>query len=243
MGMGFRIEMDDFGSGYSSLGMLTSLPIDALKLDMSFIRSAFGETRDVRMIELVADIADYLHVPMVAEGVETEEQYHVLKALGCELVQGYYFSRPVPPEQFDRFLLERGPLPEEAPRRGGQRGASISKALSGAFEYIFYIDTDSDFYLEFHTGGGGEFEIYPGGADFFGQARERLLADVQEEDAPAVSAALSRENLRAWTGSEETFSLTYRRCVGDVIRRWRMQTVRTRSTDDHHIMLGFRAEE
>ena len=242
MGMGFRIEMDDFGSGYSSLGMLTSLPIDALKLDMSFIRSAFGEMRDVRMIELVADIADYLHVPMVAEGVETEEQYHVLKALGCELVQGYYFSRPVPPEQFDRFLLERGPLPEEAPRRGGQRGASISKALSGAFEYIFYIDTDSDFYLEFHTG-GGEFEIYPGGADFFGQARERLLADVQEEDAPAVSAALSRENLRAWTGSEETFSLTYRRCVGDVIRRWRMQTVRTRSTDDHHIMLGFRAEE
>ena len=104
MGMGFRIEMDDFGTGYSSLGMLSHLPIDALKLDMSFVRSAFGETRDVRMIELIIDIADYLHVPVVAEGVETEEQYLVLKAMGCDLVQGYYFSKPVPPEAFDRFL-------------------------------------------------------------------------------------------------------------------------------------------
>ena len=96
MGMGFRIEMDDFGTGYSSLGMLTNLPIDALKLDMSFVRSAFGENRDVRMIELIIDIADYLHVPVVAEGVETEEQYLTLKAMGCDLVQGYYFSKPVP---------------------------------------------------------------------------------------------------------------------------------------------------
>lgn len=104
--MGFRIEMDDFGTGYSSLGMISSLPIDVLKLDMSFVRNAFGERRDVRMIELIIDIADYLCVPVVAEGVETEEQYTMLKAMGCDLVQGYYFSRPVPPADFDRFLLE-----------------------------------------------------------------------------------------------------------------------------------------
>ena len=104
--MGFRIEMDDFGTGYSSLGMLSNLPIDALKLDMSFVRNAFGETKDVRMIELIIDIAAYLHVPVVAEGVETEEQYLALKELGCDLVQGYYFSKPVPPEAFDHFLLE-----------------------------------------------------------------------------------------------------------------------------------------
>jgi len=113
MGMGFRIEMDDFGTGYSSLGMLTHLPIDALKLDVSFIRSAFGETRDVRMIELIIDIADYLHVPVVAEGVETEEQYMVLKAMGCEYVQGYYFSKPVPHEMFDQFLAERAEVKVE----------------------------------------------------------------------------------------------------------------------------------
>ena len=105
--MGFRIEMDDFGTGYSSLGMLTQLPIDVLKLDMSFVRSAFNERRDVRIIELIIDIANYLNVPVVAEGVETEEQYLALKELGCAYVQGYYFSRPVPPEEFDRFLIER----------------------------------------------------------------------------------------------------------------------------------------
>ncbi|MBR5109894.1 MAG: amino acid permease [Clostridia bacterium] len=105
-GMGFRIEMDDFGTGYSSLGMLSNLPIDALKLDMSFVRSAFGETRDVRMIELILDIAKYLHVPVVAEGVETEEQYKELKAMGCDLVQGYYFSKPVPAETFRNFLTQ-----------------------------------------------------------------------------------------------------------------------------------------
>ena len=107
MGMGFRIEMDDFGTGYSSLGMLSKLPIDALKLDMSFIRSAFRETRDMRMIELIIDIADYLHVPVVAEGVETEEQYLALKELGCDMAQGYYFSKPVPAESFEQILRER----------------------------------------------------------------------------------------------------------------------------------------
>ncbi len=106
VGMGFRIEMDDFGTGYSSLGMLSHLPIDVLKLDMSFVRNAFKEKQDLRMIELIIEIADYLKVPVVAEGVETEEQYLALKEMGCDLVQGYYFSKPVPPEDFDRFILE-----------------------------------------------------------------------------------------------------------------------------------------
>ena len=107
MGMGFRIEMDDFGTGYSSLGMLSNLPVDVLKLDMSFVRSAFGETRDVRIIELIIDIADYLNVPVVAEGVETEEQYLTLKEMGCDYMQGYYFSKPLPREEFERFIEER----------------------------------------------------------------------------------------------------------------------------------------
>ncbi len=129
MGMGFRIEMDDFGTGYSSLGMLSHLPIDALKLDMSFVRSAFGETRDVRMIELIIDIADYLHVPVVAEGVETEEQYLVLKTMGCDMVQGYYFSRPVPPEDFDRFLIERAKERDSGDARSPQ---DLYEHLQGA---------------------------------------------------------------------------------------------------------------
>ena len=99
--------MDDFGTGYSSLNMISELPIDALKLDMQFIRGAFSSGGDTKMIEIIVDIADYLSVPTIAEGVETEEQMLALRKMGCDLVQGYYFSRPIPAEEFERFLQER----------------------------------------------------------------------------------------------------------------------------------------
>ena len=102
--LGFRIEMDDFGSGYSSLNMLSALPIDALKLDMLFIRTAFSEKGNTRMIEITLDISHSLSVPMIAEGVETEEQMLALRKLGCDIVQGYYFARPMPADEFSAFL-------------------------------------------------------------------------------------------------------------------------------------------
>ena len=103
---GFQIEMDDFGSGYSSLNIISSLPVDALKLDMKFIQDAFRDGRDMRLIEVIIEIAEYLNVPIIAEGVETREQLLALKALGCQQVQGYYFSKPVPAEKFEPFLVE-----------------------------------------------------------------------------------------------------------------------------------------
>ena len=103
---GFEVEMDDFGSGYSSLNMLSSMPIDVLKMDMKFIRNIEHNEKDFRLVELVLDIARYLRVPVVAEGVETETQMNMLRDAGCELVQGYYFSRPLPPEEFEK-LIER----------------------------------------------------------------------------------------------------------------------------------------
>lgn len=104
--LGFKIEMDDFGSGYSSLNMISTLPIDALKLDMLFIRTAFSEKGNIRMLEISLEISRCLSVPMVAEGVETEEQMLTLKRMGCDIVQGYYFSKPVPAEEFERFLIQ-----------------------------------------------------------------------------------------------------------------------------------------
>ncbi|MBQ9155822.1 MAG: EAL domain-containing protein, partial [Eubacterium sp.] len=106
-GLGFRIEMDDFGTGYSSLNMISELPIDSLKLDMKFIRSAFAEGGNTHMLEVIIGLADYLSVPVIAEGVETEEQLHALKDLGCDLVQGYFFSKPVPAGEFEPFILQR----------------------------------------------------------------------------------------------------------------------------------------
>lgn len=101
---GFRIEMDDFGSGYSSLNMITEIPIDVLKMDMKFIRNMNKDAKSLKLVELVIEIADYLGVPVVAEGVEDKSQLDQLKSMGCELIQGYYFSKPVPPEEFNKFI-------------------------------------------------------------------------------------------------------------------------------------------
>ena len=103
--LGFQVEMDDFGSGYSSLNMLSSMPIDVLKMDMAFVRNIEHSEKDFRLVELVLDIAKYLRVPVVAEGVETEKQYQMLRDAGCTLVQGYYFSRPLPPEEFEKLII------------------------------------------------------------------------------------------------------------------------------------------
>ena len=242
MGMGFRIEMDDFGTGYSSLGMLCNLPIDALKLDMSFVRSAFGETRDVRMIELIIDIADYLNVPVVAEGVETEEQYLVLKAMGCDLVQGYYFSKPVPPEAFDHFLIERGDADAYVSSSVKKTYMSISKALTSDFENIYYVDVVTDFYLEFFTGKDGNLEIRPGGMDFFGDAREKLLKEVCDADKDRVREATSKTGLMKWIGLEETTAIPFLMLKNGKPTPYSLQTIKTRESDSHHIVIGIRPE-
>ena len=101
---GFEIEMDDFGSGYSSLNMLSSLPIDVLKMDMAFVRNIEHSEKDFRLVEVVLDIARYLNLSVVAEGVETQRQLEMLRGAGCDVVQGYYFSRPLPPEEFEALI-------------------------------------------------------------------------------------------------------------------------------------------
>ncbi len=102
---GFKIDMDDFGTGYSSLNMLSSLPIDVLKMDREFIRNIDHDEKDQRLVELILDIASYMKVPVIAEGVERETQLKMLKEMGCEMVQGYYFSRPLPADEFEKRFL------------------------------------------------------------------------------------------------------------------------------------------
>ena len=241
MGMGFRIEMDDFGTGYSSLGMLSKLPIDALKLDMTFVRSAFGESKDVRMIELIIDIADYLHVPVVAEGVETVEQMITLKALGCDLVQGYYFSKPVPPEEFDHFLVERKNQNPETNTDLNKSYISISKALTGDFENIYYIDVKTDYYLNFASGPNMELLISSGGDSFFAET-DNILKDISPEDVAKIKEALSKENLQKCLSNEEDISILFNVVKDSQLIPHRLQTVRTRNNDRQHIVVGIKQE-
>ncbi|MBR4474173.1 MAG: EAL domain-containing protein [Oscillospiraceae bacterium] len=109
-GKGYEVEMDDFGTGYSSLSMLSAMPIDVLKMDRAFIRNIQDNEKDIQLVALILDIAKNLRIPVVAEGVETEEQLRLLKRLGCSVVQGYYFSRPVDAEEFEVSILEDAKL-------------------------------------------------------------------------------------------------------------------------------------
>ena len=102
---GFVIEIDDFGTGYSSLSLITTLAFDVMKIDMSFIRNMFKSEKDLKIVELMFSITNTLGVKTVAEGVETIEQVNKLKELGCDMIQGYYFSKPIPCSEFsDKYF-------------------------------------------------------------------------------------------------------------------------------------------
>lgn len=106
--MGFKISMDDFGSGYSSLNLLSKLPIDIIKLDRVFLKEGEMQENDRIIISCVVDMAKRLKITSLCEGVETQEQCNYLKEVGCQMQQGFYFSRPIPQEVFEKPLEEEG---------------------------------------------------------------------------------------------------------------------------------------
>ena len=104
--LGLRLVLDDFGTGYSSLSYLTRLPLDALKVDRSFVDGLGTESRDTAVTEAIVAMSRALSLRVVGEGAETEQQVAELARLGCDLVQGFYFSQPVPAQEITRMLVE-----------------------------------------------------------------------------------------------------------------------------------------
>ena len=105
--LGVSIAIDDFGTGYSSLGYLARLPVQALKIDRSFIITMLNEPDTMTLVSTIISLAHSLKLKVIAEGVETEEQANMLRLLRCDEMQGYLYSRPVP---FDEItsLLRKG---------------------------------------------------------------------------------------------------------------------------------------
>lgn len=110
--LGFIIEMDDFGSGYSSLNMLSQMTLDILKLDMKFIQNEMAKPVEQSILNDIISMAHRLHLNVVAEGVETRDQTNRLRAVGCDYVQGYYFAKPMPAADFERLLQAQHPKTE-----------------------------------------------------------------------------------------------------------------------------------
>jgi len=103
-GIGVHFSMDDFGTGYSSLSYLTQLPLDQLKIDLSFVRNIGIKPTDAVIVQTIIGMGNSLGMEVIAEGVENEEQRDFLERNGCHAYQGYLFSKPVPIEEFEALI-------------------------------------------------------------------------------------------------------------------------------------------
>lgn len=107
--LGFVVSMDDFGVGYSSFSMLRKIHIDVLKIDKSFSDEVLSDERGKIIIESIIQMAKRLEIKTVAEGIETKEQVEYLRDIGCDMIQGYYFEKPLPIEEFEeKYCFEDG---------------------------------------------------------------------------------------------------------------------------------------
>ncbi len=243
---GFRIEMDDFGTGYSSLSMISTLPIDALKVDMQFIRDAFREGGNTRMLEFIIGIAEHLQVPVVAEGVETKEQLDALRALGCEIVQGYYFSRPVPPEEYEKFIVERkqmgdvdANLIKKSTALRSRTFGSIAQALSQDYFCIYYVNSRTERFVEYSADEVYEnLGIEKSGDDFFEMVRKIVPKTIYEEDQKPFLQMFTKEHVLDELKTNRAFTLTYRMMLNERPTYVHLKATRMEDEHDPHFVIG-----
>jgi EAL domain-containing protein (putative c-di-GMP-specific phosphodiesterase class I) len=105
---GVRLAVDDFGSGFSALSTLATLPVDILKIDRSFVSGQTATSSSARMLEGIVGLADKLALVVIAEGIETPEQLDMLRSLGCSMGQGYFLGRPIPANELEPRLARGG---------------------------------------------------------------------------------------------------------------------------------------
>ena len=242
---GFVVEMDDFGSGYSSLNTLKDVPVDVLKLDMGFL-GATASSRGGLILASVVRMARWLDLPLIAEGVETKQQAAYLASVGCDYMQGYLFSKPVDRETFEKLL--EGTAVEDLAH-------PFAESLQdGAAEFW---DVDSQLSLIFNSYAGpaaiaeydgetcelirvnGEFARLLDLDDEAASAelvRKNFLGVLQEEDRAALEEAL-----RAASEGDAACDLRYRSAAGK--GRWLRLHLRPLSRTDSVISLYVLAEE
>lgn len=209
---GFTILMDDFGSGYSSLISLKDLPVDILKADMMLLRDLETSDRVGSIFTAIVRMARWLGIPVIAEGAETAEQVEFLRSVGCDYTQGYYFARPMPPEEFEAHLKEHPP--KASPRARIDLSADDIDAVMGGnrlFEQLMGTMFDAYLVLEWRDGAletvrasNGIFDLLAlerGGFSFDPDGLRRLFA---EEEVVRFGEACQRAAVEQTRAELET---------------------------------------
>lgn len=198
--LGFVIELDDFGSGYSSLNMLHNMPVDVLKLDMKFIQSETAKPISQGIMHFIMELARWMNLSVVAEGVETKEQLERLQEIGCDYVQGYYFARPMPVDEFEDLLRDSG----EAAGTG-----KLDKKLEESQKRLILIaDEDENCRREARETFTGIFDVLEASDNktalkFMGDYEDELAAVILSmtlggQDEPFVLETIQKER-RLWS--------------------------------------------
>ena len=105
--LGIRLSIDDFGTGYSALSYLKEFPFDTLKIDRSFIKDITTDAKGSSVVKAIVRMSQSMGLKVIGEGVETKEQFEMLRAFGCDFVQGYYFSKPLCEDNLQEFIRTR----------------------------------------------------------------------------------------------------------------------------------------
>ncbi|MBO7675730.1 MAG: EAL domain-containing protein [Atopobiaceae bacterium] len=216
------VEMDDFGSGLSSLNMLKDVPVDVVKLDMGFMRSAVNEDRGGVVLGSVIRMLQGLDTPIIAEGVETLEQAEMLKNMGCHLMQGFHFSKPMPRKDFEEFIAINRAVESAEKRERPVSHLNEIMSVDASSSYIFNHAIGGA--LFFFAGEGASESILVNDAfyrecgldrNIFGDAKINPVAEIEPDSRATLwrAAAEARERGSAMCRAEVSASKRWIECV------------------------------
>lgn len=193
---GFSILMDDFGSGYSSLNVLKDIAVDVLKIDMKFLDGSADDGRSENILASVVRMAKWLNMPVVAEGAERKEQVSFLRSIGCEYVQGFYFAKPMPVEEYEKLLYEQ-PYFEDDETRKKSDDTNVIWTANMQMEMIFSNMLQAAAIYEYRNGNLEVVRVNDAYFDLFGYhdtdyVMKEIEQSIAEEDRAGFLDTFSR---------------------------------------------------